>query len=120
MSRYTALVVKPVVNGEIIKSGHLYVAAPDYHLMIEREKVQLVRGPKENRQRPAALAYGPRVIGVVLTGSLDDGTAGLFSIKKRGGITVVQDPKDALFSRMPLNVSENVQVDFSVPLAQLA
>jgi two-component system chemotaxis response regulator CheB len=127
LSRYSSLAVNPVVNGEPVKPGHIYVAAPDYHLIIESGKVHLLRGPRENRHRPAvdvlfrsaALAYGPRVTGVVLTGALDDGTAGLFAIKRRGGMAVIQDPKDALFSSMPQNAAENVQIDFAVPLTEM-
>ncbi len=114
-------------DGEAIHPGRIYVAPPDRHLMLSFGKVVVVRGPKENRHRPAvdplfrsaAVAYGPRVIGVVLTGALDDGTAGLGAIKRRGGLAVVQDPDDATFPDMPASALEYVQVDYRVPLAEM-
>jgi two-component system chemotaxis response regulator CheB len=110
-----------------IERGHIYIAPPDQHLLVKQGYVQVVRGPKENRHRPAidptlrsaALAYGPRVIGTILTGALDDGTAGLQAIKHRGGLTVVQDPGDALYPSMPRSALEHVQVDYCVPLAEM-
>lgn len=113
---------------EQIQSSCIYVAPPDQHLMIEPDRICLSRGPKENRFRPAidplfrsaAQVYGPRVIGVILTGGLDDGTAGLWSIKQLGGTAVVQDPNDALFPSMPINALRYVNVDYTVPLAQIA
>jgi two-component system, chemotaxis family, protein-glutamate methylesterase/glutaminase len=114
-------------DGEQIKPGHIYIAPPDRHMLIEEGYISLSRGPKENRHRPAidvlfrsaAVAYGPRVIGVILTGSLDDGTAGLLAIKRRGGMAVVQDPKDALYPSMPMSALAHVQVDHCMPLAQI-
>jgi two-component system chemotaxis response regulator CheB len=110
-----------------IERGHIYVAPPDHHLLVEKGYVRVVKGPKENRHRPAidplfrslALAYGPRAVGVVLTGSLDDGTAGLLAIKRRNGTVIVQDPQDALYSSMPQSALEHVDVDYVVPLAEV-
>ena len=112
-------------DGEEITHGRIYIAPPDQHLLIERGYVHIVKGPRENRHRPAidptfrsaALAYGPRVVGIILTGALGDGTAGLLAIKQCGGIAVVQDPHDALYPSMPLSALTHVQVDYMVPLA---
>lgn len=115
-------------NGLPVTPGHIYVAPPNRHMLLQDGHLRTVQGPRENRCRPAvdplfrsaALAYGPRAIGVVLTGSLDDGTTGLRAIKQRGGIAVVQDPADALFPGMPSSALANVPVDHVVPLAELA
>lgn len=112
---------------EPIKPNRIYVAPPDHHLLIEEGRVRVTRGPKENRFRPAvdplfrsaAYTYGSRVIGVVLSGALDDGTAGLWRIKNNGGIAVVQDPADADVSSMPENALREVHVDYCVPVADL-
>src|SRR5436190_12477376 len=115
-------------SGDSIQQGRIYVARPDQHLLIQDGRIRLWRGPKENHSRPAidplfrsaAEAFGPRVIGVVLTGMLDDGTAGLIEIKKRGGLSVVQDPDEALFSSMPGNALKRDHVDYSVKISAMA
>jgi two-component system chemotaxis response regulator CheB len=116
------------IDFEPLKSSHIYVAPPDHHLILEQGFVRLTRGPKENRFRPsidalfrsAAYAYGPRVVGVVLTGMLDDGTAGLWAVKDRGGATIVQDPKQAVAPSMPLNALQHVEVDYRLPISDIA
>ena len=115
-------------DGERIRPGRIYVAPPDHHLLLEPGRVRLTKGPKENRFRPAidplfrsaAQVYGPRVVGVVLSGNLDDGTAGLWAVKRLGGTAVVQDPEDALFPSMPRSAMRNVEVDYCVPLGGVA
>ncbi|WP_018622195.1 chemotaxis protein CheB [Spirosoma luteum] len=114
-------------DGTSIQSGHIYIAPPDRHLLLEPGRVLVRKGPKENRFRPsidalfrsAAYTYGPRVIGVVLTGMLDDGTSGMWSIKRLGGISIIQDPGEALYPSMPESVRQHVAVDHCVRLAQL-
>jgi two-component system chemotaxis response regulator CheB len=128
MNEVSPLKAKHPHDGEQIKPGIIYVAPPDHHLLTEDGKVLIKRGPKENRFRPsvdalfrsAAYEYGPRVIGVVLTGYLDDGTSGLWCVQRLGGITIVQDPHDAVSPAMPTNALEYVQADHIVPLAELA
>jgi two-component system chemotaxis response regulator CheB len=108
--------------------GRIFVAPSNYHLLLERGRVRVTWGPKENRHRPAvdplfrtaALAYGPRVVGVVLTGARDDGTAGQMAIKRRRRVALVQDPAEALFASMPEHALEYVDVDHRVPLKNLA
>lgn len=115
-------------DGESLKPGHIYFAPPDHHLLIGPGTLRLTRGPKENRFRPAidtlfrsaAQAYGPKVVGVVLSGDLDDGTAGLLAVKEFGGIAVVQDPEEALFPSMPRSAREHVKVDYCLPVAEIA
>ena len=113
---------KPIVPNRI------YVAPPDHHLLLESGYVRVTRGPRENRFRPAvdplfrsaAYVYGARVIGVVLSGALDDGTAGLWTIKQRGGLAIVQDPNDAEVPSMPESALREIAVDYCVPIAEMA
>jgi len=128
LTRESNLPVAHAVDGENIRRGQIYVAPPDLHLLIERNHVRLVHGPKENLHRPsidalfrsAARWAGPRAIGVVLTGARDDGALGMRDIKQRGGVTIVQDPLEALFPSMPMSVMQAIKVDYSVPLREIA
>jgi two-component system, chemotaxis family, protein-glutamate methylesterase/glutaminase len=114
-------------DGQRIEPRAIYIAPPDNHLLIFRDVVRLYRGPRENGNRPAvdpmfrsaALAYGSRVIGVMLSGNLDDGTSGLLAIKRRGGITVVQDPDDAMFASMPQSALDHVAIDHVAKLDRI-
>jgi two-component system chemotaxis response regulator CheB len=116
------------LHGEKIVPGRIYVAPPDNHIVVRRGYLNVVRGPKENNHRPsvdvlfrsASAAYGPGVVGVVLTGFLDCGTAGLLSIKARGGLAVAQDPADAREPEMPRSAIAHAQVDHVAPLREMA
>ena len=127
MSRNTALSVSHVNDGEKLRAGHIHVAPPDHHVIVEGDVLRLSRGAKEHHTRPAidplfrsaAASWGNRVIGVLLTGLLDDGTAGLQAIKERGGVAVVQDPTDAEMPSMPLSAIRYVHVDRIVTLTEM-
>jgi two-component system, chemotaxis family, protein-glutamate methylesterase/glutaminase len=111
-----------------IQMGTIYVAPPDYHLLLTPDSVHLGHGPKENLQRPcintmfrsAASSHGNRVAGVLLTGLLDDGSAGLWEIQQHGGATVVQDPDEAAYRSMPENAIRGLNVQYIVRLAEMA
>ena len=128
LQRSGALPASHPRDDEMIRQRHIYCAPPDRHLIVRRGQVQVTRGPRENRFRPsvdvlfrsAALAYGRRAIGVVLSGSLDDGAAGLAEIKQAGGVALVQDPADALFSSMPEHALMATDVDACLPVATIA
>jgi two-component system, chemotaxis family, protein-glutamate methylesterase/glutaminase len=121
------LLAKHAETGEEIRHGIVYVAPPDRHLLVKPGHVRVTRGPRENRWRPAidplfrsaAVAYGSRVIGIVLTGLLDDGTAGLLAIKRCGGVALVQHPDDAAYPQMPETALANVPVDHKLALADM-
>lgn len=128
LSRAGKLPASHAQDNEEIIFGRVYIAPPDYHLLVKPGYISLVRGPRENNHRPAidplfrtaARAYGQRVIGVVLTGVLDDGTAGLQAIKMRGGTAIVQNPEDAVYPGMPRSAIENVDdIDYILPLSEI-
>lgn len=114
-------------DGAPIQPGRIYIAPPDHHLVIERDHIHLSLGPKEQHHRPcinvmfrsAALSHGENVVGVILTGELDDGTAGLWEIKRRGGLAVVQSPDEAVFPSMPLSALREIEADYVVKIAEM-
>jgi two-component system, chemotaxis family, protein-glutamate methylesterase/glutaminase len=114
-------------DGEKIRPGRIYVAPPDFHLVVGNGVVRLSRGPKEHHVRPAidplfrsaARVYGQRVVGVLLSGFLDDGVRGLKEIKRRGGLAIVQAPAEAGFPDMPRNALAKIEIDHCAPVAQI-
>ncbi|SEU34093.1 chemotaxis protein CheB [Stigmatella erecta] len=127
LSRAGPLTAVHPEDGARLEKGHIYVAPNDQHLLVEEGMLRVVKGPRENNHRPAvdplfrsaALAYGPRVVGVVLTGAMDCGSAGLLAIKQQGGLAVVQEPSDAYCPDMPQNVLNQMDVDHCVPIAKM-
>jgi two-component system chemotaxis response regulator CheB len=127
ISRAARLPASHPNDGDELHYGHIYVAPPDHHLTVEGTRVRVKHGPTENGVRPAvdplfrsaAQAFGPRVVGVVLTGALDDGTAGLAAVKEAGGVAVVQDPEEAFAPSMPRSAMNLVPVDHVLPLREI-
>jgi two-component system chemotaxis response regulator CheB len=127
LARATTLPVVPATSGQHIVFGQVHVAVPGLHLMLHDHHVLLSRGPRENLARPAvdplfrsaACAFGSRVIGAVLSGALNDGTAGLRAIKRCGGLAVVQEPADAIVSHMPESALRYADVDYTAPAAAM-
>ena len=119
MKQVTTMDCSLAINGAPIKTDNIYIARPNQHLLVKDNKFLLGGGPEENRFRPsidvlfrsAAVAYGSYCIGVILSGMLDDGTSGMWAIKRSGGICVVQDPNQAEYPDMPLSVINNMEVD---------
>lgn len=127
LSSYTNRRVKQAKDGEPIEADTIYVACADRHLLVEEDRVVVSKGPRENRFRPAvdalfrsaATAYRNRVVGVVLSGALNDGTSGMWTINRYGGIAVVQDPTEAMFPDMPEGVMQYTEVDHVLPAAEI-
>jgi two-component system, chemotaxis family, protein-glutamate methylesterase/glutaminase len=128
LSRAGALKAISPDDGDAIEPGTIYVAVNDQHLIIEKGKVRIKRGPKENRSRPsidvlfrsAAVVYGSRVIGVILSGVLNDGVPGLWAIREQGGVTIIQRPEDAEQSQLPENALEFIKPDFLASASDMA
>ncbi|MBV9358948.1 MAG: chemotaxis protein CheB, partial [Chloroflexi bacterium] len=128
LDRAGPLPAERAVDGESVEYGRIYVASPNQHLYVHRGHVRVAVGPRENGSRPAvdvlfrsaSSSYGPRVIGVVLSGTLSDGSLGLAAVKLGGGTAIVQDPAEALFGGMPSSALEATDVDYCVPVADIA
>jgi two-component system chemotaxis response regulator CheB len=127
LDQVSTVPVAQAIDGEPVRPRRIYLARPDHHMLVTRDRVRVVRGPQENGVRPAidtlfrsaAASYGPRVIGVILSGTLSDGTLGLQAVMQQGGIAVVQDPQGAEFPEMPRNAQRNVAVDYCLPVADI-
>jgi two-component system chemotaxis response regulator CheB len=127
LARSGALPASHARHNEPIEHGKIYVAPPDYHLLVEKQRILLWRGPKENRHRPAvnalfrsaAVAYGERVTGVILSGALEDGSAGLWWVRRYGGAAMVQDPEEAAFPDMPRSALEHVDTAYVARLREM-
>jgi len=128
LSKNSKLKCEHAINGRKLRAGHLYMAPSDHHLMIDSDqRILVTKGAQENRNRPgidplfrsAAVAFRNRVIGIILTGYLDDGTAGMKVIKRCGGTCIVQAPEDAEYPAMPINVLRQIDVDHSVPISEM-
>jgi two-component system chemotaxis response regulator CheB len=128
LDRASPLPATTARDGDPIEPGRIYVPEADRHLMVDEETVRVTYGPREGRLRPsvdvlfrsAAAAFSRRAVGVVLSGTLDDGTSGLWNIKDRGGIALVQDPATAMFAGMPESAIRHVDVDAVMAPAELA
>lgn len=127
MAKQTSLKVKVAEHDEVFQKGVIYMVPADRHMLLTSKRILVVKGPRENQFRPAvdplfrsAAAYhGSKVIGVILTGMMSDGTAGMEAVKRSGGITVVQDPDDAEHPDMPRNAMRKVTIDYVVPVREM-
>lgn len=127
LDRAGTMPAKHAEHGEAIMPGRIYVAPPDRHMLVRGDHIELSHGPRENHSRPAidplfrsaARTYGDRTIGVILSGALYDGAAGLASVKARGGIVIVQDPDEASVASMPDNALRLVEADYVLPAARI-
>jgi two-component system chemotaxis response regulator CheB len=128
LTRRGELAARHAVDGEQIKHGVIYCAPPDQHLLVGDGHIQVLHGPKENGFRPAidplfrsaAAAHSTRVVGVILSGALDDGVHGLMRIKQRGGVAIVQNPEEAMVDALPLNAIKYVEIDHIAGARQIA
>jgi len=123
LTRGSQLAASHAEHGEQFVPGHVYVAPPDCHMLVRGDKIELSHGPRENHSRPAidplfrsaARSHGDRVVGIILSGALSDGTTGLLTVKSHGGTAIVQDPEDALVEGMPVSALRLVEADQVLP-----
>jgi two-component system, chemotaxis family, protein-glutamate methylesterase/glutaminase len=128
LGRSSRLRVQAAGDGEVLAASHVYVAPPDHHLVVDGRRLRLMKTPRENGHRPAidptmrsaARSYDGSTVGVILSGSRDDGTIGLMAIKQAGGLVIAQEPTEALYPSMPLSAIEHVEVDAVLPLDRMA
>ncbi len=128
LERRSRLRAKPAKDGETMRAGAVYVASPDHHLTIEGTTIHVRRGPRENRHRPAidplfrtaVRSFGSNAIAVLLSGNLDDGSAGMLAIRMRGGIGIVQDPSQAQAPGMPKHALQYAGADYVLPINEIA
>jgi two-component system, chemotaxis family, protein-glutamate methylesterase/glutaminase len=128
LNRCGTLPCRFVADNPVMERGHVYIAPPHYHMRVEDGKIALSQGPRENLRRPsidplfrsASRLYRDKVVGIILTGALDDGSAGLFAIKSRGGITIVQDPDEAFQPSMPAQALRHTKIDYRLPIRKIA
>jgi two-component system, chemotaxis family, protein-glutamate methylesterase/glutaminase len=127
LAKLSKLECQHAKHGQKFQAGHVYIAPSDHHTLVGNGRIIISKGARENRSRPAidplfrsaAVAYGARVIGILLTGYLDDGTSGLVAIQKCGGICVVQSPGDAAYPDMPQHALNNLKPDYSLPVGKI-
>lgn len=128
LSRSGPLPASAALDREQFAHSHIYVSPPDFHMTLEENYIRLTQGPREKGCRPAidplfrsaAAVYGPRVIGVVLSGLLHDGSEGLSAVKSHGGLAIVQDPSDAKYSAMPTAAIAATDIDSVAPVDRIA
>jgi two-component system, chemotaxis family, protein-glutamate methylesterase/glutaminase len=128
LNQHTPIPAVFAEDGSMLENGKIYVAPPDHHLLVKDRQISVTRGPKENRFRPSvdalfrsvAYTYREKAIGIILSGALDDGTAGLWSIKHFRGITVIQEPAEAQFDSMPLSARDQVDIDYCLPVREIS
>jgi two-component system chemotaxis response regulator CheB len=127
LQQHSVLPCKVAKDGDVIQTGNIYLAPPDHHMLLDKGHIVIGKGAPENRWRPsinnlfrsAAAHYSSRVIGIILTGLLDDGMAGMGAIKRAGGIAMVQNPAEADYPDMPLSIINNMEVDYITSLSRM-